>query len=386
MNKNNENQNIAIIDFIKSLYNKNKFIPLHEPRFIGNEKKYLNECIDSTFVSSVGKFVDEFEEKIIKYTGVKYAVATGSGTSALHISLILAEVDKDSEVITQPLTFVATCNAISYCKAKPIFVDVDKDTMGLSPNALRHFLEKNTKIRNKMCINNKTGKVIKACVPMHSYGHPCRIDKIKEICDEYHIFLIEDAAESLGSTYKNKHTGTYGQLGIISFNGNKIITAGGGGCIVTNDKLLAKKAKHLTTTAKVSHKWDFNHDMVGYNYRMPNINAALLVAQLEKLNDFIVNKCNLANKYEAFFKSIDYNFFKEPKNCKSNYWLNSIVLKNKIQRDQFLEETNSNGVTTRPIWILMNKLSMFKDAQCDDLKNSKWLDERVVNIPSSVTL
>ena len=386
MGKNNDNQNLVVIEFIKSIYNKDKFIPLHEPRFAGNEKKYLIECIDSTFVSSIGKFVDEFEEKIKKYTGAKYAIATSNGTSAIHISLILADVDKDSEVITQSLTFVATCNAISYCNAKPIFIDVDRDTMGLSPSALKSFLENNTLIKDKQCINKKTNKVIKACIPMHSYGHPSRIDEIKKICDENYIFLIEDAAESVGSLFKDKHTGTFGQLGAISFNGNKIITAGGGGCIVTNEKVLAKKAKHLTTTAKVSHKWDFNHDMVGYNYRMPNLNAALIVAQLEKLNDFITNKRNLANKYETFFKSIDYNFFKEPEDSRSNYWLNSIILKDKIQRDKFLEETNSNGVMTRPVWTLMNKLPMFKGAQCDDLKNSKWLEERVVNIPSSVTL
>ena len=386
MSENSDNQNLSVINFIKSIYKTEKFIPLHEPRFVGNEKKYLSECIDSTFVSSIGKFVDELEEKIAKYTGSKYVVATSNGTSALHISLLLADVDKNSEVITQPLTFVATCNVISYCNAKPIFIDVDRDTMGLSPSALRYFLENNTTVKNKQCINNKTSKVIKACLPMHSYGHPCRIDKIKEICDEYCIFLIEDAAESIGSLYKYKHTGTFGQIGTISFNGNKIITAGGGGCIITNDKVLAKKAKHLTTTAKVPHKWDFNHDMVGYNYRMPNLNAALLVAQLEKLNDFITNKRNLANKYETFFKSMDYNFFKEPEDSRSNYWLNSIILKDKTQRDKFLEETNSNGVMTRPVWTLMNKLPMFKGAQCDDLKNSKWLEERVVNIPSSVTL
>jgi aminotransferase in exopolysaccharide biosynthesis len=386
MNENDDNQNLAVINFIKSIYDKNKFIPLHEPKFIGNEKKYLSECIDSTFVSSVGKFVDEFEEKIAKYTGAKYAVATTNGTLALHISLILAGVDKDSEVITQPLTFVATCNAISYCSSKPIFIDVDRDTMGLSPSALKSFLKNNTTVKNKQCINKKTNKIIKACVPMHSYGHPCRIDEIKEICNEYCIFLIEDAAESIGSSYKNRHTGTFGRLGVISFNGNKIITAGGGGCILTNNKVLAKKAKHLTTTAKVPHKWDFNHDMVGYNYRMPNLNAALLVAQLEKLNDFIANKRKLANKYEVFFESTDYNFFKESKDSKSNYWLNSIILKNRIHRDKFLKETNSKGVMTRPIWKLMHKLQMFKDAQCDDLKNSKWLEERVVNIPSSVTL
>ena len=372
------------IEFVKGVYNTKKKIPLHEPKFIGNEKKYLNECIDTTFVSSVGKFVNQFEEKMAKYTGAKFVVATCNGTSALHVSLILAGVEEDNEVITQPLNFIASCNAISYCNAKPIFIDVDRDTMGLSPSALKYFLENNTIVKNKKCINKQTKKIIKACVPMHSYGHPCRIVEIKEICDKYCIFLIEDAAESLGSFYKNKHTGTFGQLGVMSFNGNKIVTAGGGGCIVTNNEVLAKKAKHLTTTAKLPHKWDFNHDMVGYNYRMPNLNAALLVAQLEKLNDFITNKRNLANKYETFFKGTAFNFFKEPKNSKSNYWLNSIVLKDKDQRDKFLEETNSNGVMTRPIWILMNKLPMFKDVQCGDLKNSEWLDERVVNIPSSV--
>ena len=385
MSKNNDNQNLSIINFIKSIYNDEKFIAIHEPRFLGNEKKYLNECIESTFVSSSGKFVDEFEIKIAKYIGAKYAVATVNGTSALHISLLLAGVDQNCEVITQPLTFVATCNAISYCNAKHIFIDVDRDTMGLSPSALKSFLKKNAKIKNKKCINNKTGKIIKACLPMHSYGHPCKIDEIKKICDEYYIFLIEDSAESIGSLYKNKHTGTFGQLGNISFNGNKIITAGGGGAIVTNDKVLAKKAKHLTTTAKVPHKWNFNHDMVGYNYRMPNLNAALLVAQLEELDNFIINKRNLAKKYKAFFKSTDYKFFKEPKDSKSNYWLNSIILKNKKQRNSFLKDTNSKGIMTRPIWKLMNKLPMFKDSQCDDLKNSKWLEERVVNIPSSVT-
>ena len=375
-----------VINFIQETYKTKGFIPLHEPRFSGNEKKYLNECIDSTFVSSVGKFVDEFEEKIANYTGAKYAIATSNGTSALHISLLLADVDQNSEVITQPLTFVATCNAISYCGAQPVFLDVDKDTMGLSPSALKYFLENNTTVKSQQCINNKTGKVIKACMPMHTFGHPCRIDEIKEICDKYHVILIEDAAESVGSTYKGRHTGTFGQVGVMSFNGNKIITAGGGGCIVTNDKALAKKAKHLTTTAKVQHKWDFNHDMVGYNYRMPNLNAALLVAQLENLDNFISSKRKLANVYETFFNSNNYVFVKEPMDSKSNYWLNSIILKNKQQRDEFLDETNSSGIMTRPIWTLMNKLPMFGYAQCDSLKNSEWLEDRVVNIPSSAIL
>jgi len=375
-----------VIAFIQKTYQTTDFIPLHEPKFIGNEKKYLNECIDSTFVSSVGRFVDEFEEKISNYTGVKYAIATSNGTSALHISLLLANVEQNDEVITQPLTFVATCNAISYCGAQPVFIDVDRDTMGLSPSALRYFLENNTTIKNNKCINNVTGKRIGACIPVHTFGHPCRIDEIKEICDKHHVFLIEDAAESVGSIYKGKHTGTFGQVGVMSFNGNKIITAGGGGCIVTNDKALAKKAKHLTTTAKVQHKWDFNHDMVGYNYRMPNLNAALLVAQLENLDNFISSKRKLANVYEAFFNSNNYVFVKESIDSKSNYWLNSILLKNKQQRDEFLDETNSSGIMTRPIWILMNKLPMFEYAQCGNLTNSEWLEDRVVNIPSSVIL
>ncbi len=375
-----------VIDFIQETYQTKKFIPLHEPKFVGNEKKYLNECIDSTFVSSVGNFVDKFEKLIAKYTGAKYAIAISNGTSALHTSLLIAKVGQNDEVITQPLTFVATCNAISYCGAKAIFVDVDKDTMGLSPSALKFFLKNNTKVKNRQCVNNSTGKIIKACVPMHSYGHPCKIDEIKEICDEYNIFLIEDAAESIGSTYKNKHTGTFGQLGVISFNGNKIITAGGGGCIVTNNKIFAEKAKHLSTTAKIPHKWDFNHDMVGYNYRMPNLNAALLVAQLENLDSFITEKRKLAISYETFFKNTDYYFFKEPKNSKSNYWLNTIFLKNKKQRDEFLDFTNKNGIMTRPTWKLMNELKMFKDCQSTNLKNAKYLEERVVNIPSSVIL
>ena len=265
-----------------------------------------------------------------------------------------------------------------------VFIDVDKDAMGLSPSALHEFLEKNTYIKNQQCINNKTGKVIKACVPMHTFGHPCRIDKIKDICDEYCIRLIEDAAESLGSLYKNKHTGTFGEMGVLSFNGNKIITAGGGGCIVTNDEILAKRVKHLTTTAKVRHKWEYSHDMIGYNYRMPNLNAALLVAQLESLESFLLKKRELATIYEIFFNNTTYSFVKEPIAGQSNYWLNSVILRNKEQRDLFLNETNSKGIATRPIWTLMNKLPMFESNQCGDLTNSDWLEQRVVNIPSGI--
>jgi perosamine synthetase len=373
-----------IVQFIQNTYETTELIPLHEPRFVGNEKKYLNECIDSTFVSSVGKFVGEFEENISDYVGAKFAVATSSGTSALHIALLLADVTENDEVITQSLTFVATGNAIRYCGAQPIFIDVDNDTMGLSPKALQKFLETNTTTQNQQCISNTTGKIIKACVPMHTFGHPCRVDEIKEICDKYYICLIEDAAESLGSFYKDKHTGTFGQMGVMSFNGNKIITAGGGGCIITDDEILAKRARHITTTAKVPHKWKFFHDMVGYNYRMPNLNAALLVAQLENLDSFVFKKRELATTYTDFFNNTAYNFVKEPIAGQSNYWLNAVILKDKEQRDLFLDETNSQGIMTRPIWTLMNKLPMFKNVQHGDLTNSEWLEQRVVNIPSSV--
>ena len=375
-----------VVDFIKSVYKTDSFIPLHEPRFLGNEKKYLNECLDSTFVSSVGKFVDEFESKIADYSGAKYAVATSNGTSALHISLLISGVENGDEVITQPITFVATCNAISYCNAVPIFVDVDKETMGMSPQALHDFLVENTKVKNQQCVNITTGNIIKACVPMHTFGHPCRIDEIQKICKEYHITLVEDSAESLGSLYNDQHTGVFGELGIISFNGNKIITSGGGGCILTNNEDLAIKAKHITTTAKEPHKWEYIHDMIGYNYRMPNLNAALIVAQLEQLEGFLKSKRSLAIMYKEFFKNNDIHFVTEPENAKSNYWLNSIILKNRNQRNSFLDEMNSQGIMTRPIWALMNKLPMFKNAQCGDLTNAEWLEDCVVNIPSSVML
>jgi len=374
-----------INNFIRTLYGKKGNISLHNPTFIGNEKQYLEECIDSTFVSSAGKFVEQLELKIAQYTGANFAIATSSGTSALHISLLMSGVIKEDEVITQPLTFIATCNAISYCGAKPIFIDIDKDTLGLSPEALQSFLEKNTIIKDQQCINKHTGNIIKACIPMHTFGHSCRISEISEICSKYNIILIEDAAESLGSFYKGQHTGTFGSLGALSFNGNKIITAGGGGCIITNDIKLAKRAKHLTTTAKVSHKWEYIHDMVGYNYRMPNLNAALLLAQLENLEVFLKNKRKTAIAYQDFFSEKDFHFVNEPENSKSNYWLNTIILKDQIQRDLFLEYTNSMGIGTRPAWTLMHKLAIFESCQSGSLNNAEWLGERIVNIPSGVT-
>ena len=376
-----------IVDFIKALYGSNEFTPLHEPRFKGNEKKYLNDCIDSTFVSSVGRYVDMFEEKFAKKVGAKYAVATVNGTAALHIALLLAGVQKEDEVITQPLTFIATCNAVNYCGAKPVFVDVDRDTMGLSPASLREFLERECEITNSTCKNKTTKRIVKACVPMHTFGHPCKIDEIKDICDEWHITLIEDAAEGLGSYYKNKHTGTFGKFGAFSFNGNKIITSGGGGVIVTDDELLAKRAKHLTTTAKIAHPYEYVHDEVGYNYRLPNLNAALLVAQLEELDGFLSNKRETAGIYKEFFAKIKgIKFIAEPKEAISNYWLNALLLKDEEQRDEFLKLTNANGVMTRPIWRLMSELDMYKDSQSTALDNAKYLSQRIVNIPSSVRI
>ena len=377
------------IQFVRDTYSEPKaFIPLHEPRFRGNEKKYLIECIDSTFVSSVGKFVDQFEKMMADYTGAKYAVAAVNGTAALHIALILSGVEQGDEVITQALTFIATANAISYTGAKPVFIDVDRDTMGLSPDVLKKWLEENTKqqtISNKQQTTNKlTGKRIAAIVPMHTFGHPCRIDEIVTICEKYHIEVIEDAAESLGSFYKEKHTGTFGKLATLSFNGNKTITTGGGGMILTNNEKLAKQAKHLTTQAKVPHKWEYVHDYIGYNYRLTNLAAALGVAQLEQLPHFIEAKRKLAKHYQEFFHKSVIEFINEPENAKSNYWLNAVLLKNRKQRDEFLDITNKNGIMTRPVWELMNRLQMFKDCQADSIENAEWLADRLVNIPSSV--
>ena len=374
------------IKFIQEAYNTTDFLPLHEPVFFGNEKTYLNECIDSTFVSSVGKFVDQFEQMVAEYTGAKYAVATVNGTAALHIALKLVGTDENSEVITQPLTFIATCNAISYCNAKPVFVDVDRDTMGLSPESLKTFLETETFQKNAICYNKTTEKKITAVVPMHTFGHPCRINEIAAICDEYNITLVEDAAESLGSYYKGRHTGMFAKVAAFSFNGNKTITTGGGGMIITDDEALAKHAKHLTTTAKVPHPYEYIHDEIGYNYRLPNLNAALGCAQMETLNAILKNKRELADRYSDFFVKQNINFVRESQDAKVNYWLNAILLKDKEQRDLFLKETNENGVMTRPIWTLMNKLDMFKECQKTDLSNALWLEERVVNIPSGVRL
>ena len=375
-----------VINFIRKLYQTTDFIALHEPKFVGNEKAYLIDCIDSTFVSSVGKYVDRFEQLVAEYTGVKYAIATINGTAALHIALKLVGVSQGDEVITQPLSFIATCNAISYCGAQPVFVDVDPDTLGMSPVSLRTFLEANATKTTLGCINNKTGKKISAVVPMHTFGHPCRIDEIAKICEEFNIPLIEDAAESLGSFYQGKHTGAFGKLAALSFNGNKTITTGGGGMIITDDEALAKRAKHITTTAKQPHPYEFVHDEIGYNYRLPNINAALGCAQMERLPRLLKSKRDIANAYAEFFSDRHLKFVKEPPRASSNYWLNTLVLEDRQARENFLKDLNAAGVMSRPVWRLMNELPMFSRCQSADLTNAKWLEDRVVNIPSSARL
>ena len=373
-----------IIKGIRQIYNtKEGVIPLHEPKFIGNEKVYINDAIDSTFVSSVGKYVDEFEYKITEYTSSKYAIAVVNGTSALHIALKLSGVEKNDLVITQSLSFVATCNAIHYTGAEPAFIDVDLNTLGMSLNSLNSFLNQ-VEVINHKPIHKPTGKKIGACVPMHTFGIPCQIDEIVLLCEKYNIPVVEDAAESLGSMYKGKYTGTFGLLGTYSFNGNKTITAGGGGIIVTNDYKLALKAKHLTSQSKKAHRWEYDHDDIGYNYRLPNINAALACAQLENLFFFINNKRETHNLYKKIFLGTNIKLLDEPENCYSNYWLNVILLNNREERNQFLTSTNDDGIMTRPSWKLLSELEMYRHCLKVDLSNSKFIEERLVNIPSSV--
>ncbi len=342
-------------------------------------------CIDSTFVSSVGEYVNQFEEDIACITGARYAIAVVNGTNALQVALRLAGVKTEEEVITQAFSFVATANAISYLGAKPVFIDVDRQRMGMSAEALRSFLQESTERKNGQVFNKKTGRRIAAIVPMHTFGFAAEIDSLVSIAKEWGIPLVEDAAESLGTTYKGKHTGTFGLFGTMSFNGNKIVTCGGGGVIITDSEELAKKAKHLTTTAKVPHKWAYEHDMMGYNFRMPNLNAALACAQLEMLDEFLASKKKQADQYSNFFSQTeDYSFIGEQENSSSNFWLMTIILSDKTHRDKFLKETNEAGVMTRPAWNLLNTLDMYRDCQSDDLLNSNWLFERVVNVPSSV--
>lgn len=373
-----------IVDFVKTLYPEQSFVPLHAPMFHGNEKKYLNDCVDSTFVSSIGEYVNKFEKMICDYTNAKYAVATMNGTAALHMALILVGVERDTEVLTQALTFVATTNAISYLGASPIFIDSAEDNLGMCPKSLEFFLEKNAEEKLGVTINRKTGRKIAACVPMHVFGNPVDIDAIKKICKKYNIPLVEDAAESLGSFYKSEHTGLKGDIGILSFNGNKIITSGGGGMIITNNELLAKRAKHLTTTAKVPHSWEFFHDEIGYNYRLPNLNAALACAQMENLPSFVENKRKTAMEYRSFFNKIGVKFVDESEDAQSNFWLNAIQFNSRKERDEFLEYSNNNGVMTRPIWKLMTDLPAFEKCAKTSLTNAAFYVNTIVNLPSSV--
>lgn len=374
-----------IVDAIRSVVGR-KYAGLHEPCFNGNELTYIKECIDTTYVSSVGKFVDRFESDIADYTDAKYAVAVMNGTAALHIALKLAGIESGDEVLVPALTFVATANSVSYCGAIPHFVDSNESTLGVCPHALHSYLKKISKIRQQQCINTNTGRVIRAVVPMHTFGHPVDIEGLLDVAKEFHLIVVEDAAESLGSTVNGRHTGTFGLMGVLSFNGNKTITTGGGGAIITNDKVIAKMAKHLTTTAKVPHRWEFIHDEIGYNYRLPNINAALGCAQLEQLTGFLDKKRNLFKRYQIEFKKIpQVKIFSEPNDCHSNYWLQTLMLHDSVadQRDSILAVTNDAELMTRPVWTLMHHLAPYQDCPKMDLSMVESLEKRLINLPSS---
>jgi len=377
----------SFVKFVQELYGTKEPISLHSPRFEGNEKRYLLETIDSSFVSSVGEFVNRFEQSVAEYTGSNYAIATINGTSALHIALKLAGVEPGTEVITQSFTFIATCNAIRYCNAIPIFVDVDPKTLGLSHQSLQTFLESHAEIRDDgNCWNKTTNRRISVCLPMHSFGFPAELDHLNKLCSQYNIVLVEDAAESLGSFYKDQHTGTIGKIAIISFNGNKITTTGGGGIILTSDSEIARRAKHITTTAKIPHQWNFVHDDVGYNYRLPNLNAALGLAQMESLPKYLKQKRTIAEQYQQWGKDNGVQFLKEPKNTQSNYWLNALLTESKEERDQWLSKTNEMGVMTRPAWTPMHQLLINQDCITSDLSTTEWLFDRLINVPSSVNI
>ena len=376
-----------LIKFIREWYQTRAIIPLHEPRFKDIDRQYVMDAINSTFVSSIGEYVDRFERKLAAYLGADHAVVTVNGTAALQVALRLAGVEPNDEVITQPLTFVATANAIAYNNATPLFVDVGKDSLGLCPNALEKFLEQNAHKKKQEAINKTTGRRIAAIVPMHTFGHPCRMGKILALANHWNIPVVEDAAEAMGSRILHQYCATFGKLGVLSFNGNKTITCGGGGAIITNDKDLAQRAKHLTTTAKVNHKWEFVHDEIGYNFRMPNLNAALACAQLEQLDDILNDKRRIANAYENFFKEVGWGeFFTEPEGCTSNYWLNAVIMSDKIKRDDLLKKTNESGIMTRPAWQLMPDLRMYKKCQTDNMETARWLAQRIVNLPSSARI
>ena len=373
----------AFVALVRGVY-QDDFIPLHRPLFSDNEKNRVIAAIDSNFVSSAGKEIEVFEQEIADFSGARYAIATVNGTAALHVALHLAGVSSGNEVITQAVSFVATANAISYCQAKPIFVDVDRDTMSLSPKALLAFLEANAEMRQGKTYNKTTGARVSACVPMHTFGHPARIDEIADICANFNIELVEDCAESLGSYIGEKHTGRAGKFATFSFNGNKIITTGGGGMIITDDEELARRANHITTTSKQPHAYEYFHDEVGFNYRMPNLNAAMGLAQMEKLPNFIAKKRNIAELYRDFFQSSPLDLVWEREGTRANFWLNCVLCEDLASRNKFLEYTNEKDIMTRPLWQVLSRLPMYQDCQTDDLTHSLWLAERLVNIPSSV--
>ncbi|EJV2652420.1 LegC family aminotransferase [Vibrio vulnificus] len=372
-----------LVEFVRDQYQTQDFIPLHAPTFAGNEKAYVMETIESTFVSSVGKFVDEFERKMEAFTGTPKAVATVNGTAALHAALYMAGVERGDLVITQALTFVATCNALYHMGAEPIFVDVSPVSLGLCPKAMSAFLEENAQVTEAGCIHKQTGRRIKAVVPMHTFGHPVELDELVAVCLKWNISLVEDAAESLGSFYKGQHTGTIGDFGAVSFNGNKIITTGGGGMVLCGSEEAGRRTKHVTTTAKVPHPYEFFHDEPGFNYRMPNLNAALGCAQMEVLERYLAQKRQLAHQYQAFFVSSDVTFVVEPEYAQSNYWLNAIICADTQQRNELLEQTNAAGVMTRPIWQLMHRLPMFEQALRGDLTHSEFIEAHLINLPST---
>lgn len=376
-----------LVNFIRDVYRTSDFIPLHAPTLCGNEKKYLNQTIDSTFVSSVGSFVDSFEEKIQEYTGSTRAVATVNGTSALHSAFVLAGVERGDLVITQALTFVATCNALFHMGASPVFIDIELSSFSLCPQATSAWLTEFAELDDVgVCRHKESKAAIKAVMPMHTFGHPAQLDELLIVCKEWNLCLIEDAAESLGSYYKGKHTGTFGRFAALSFNGNKVITTGGGGMLMCRDVADGIRGKHLTTTAKVAHPYEYFHDQPGFNYRMPNLNAALGCAQMEQLEGFLVKKRELALRYEEYFKCSDeFRFVKEPEYARSNYWLNAVLCTDLESRNGLLESTNSKGVMTRPVWQLMHRLPMYKDALRGSLLNSEWAEARLVNLPSSPT-
>lgn len=375
-----------LLKALRRVVKKEKAV-LHEPIFAGNEWKYVKECLDTGWVSSVGKYVDRFEEMLADYTGAARAVAAVNGTAALHAALLLAGVQPGDEVLMPALTFVATANAVHYCQAVPHFVDSSYQTLGVCPDKLADYLAEIGEFKNGCLINKRTDRVIRALVVMHTFGHPADMDKLTEVCLKYKLELVEDAAESLGSYYKGRHTGTLGRLGVFSFNGNKTVTTGGGGAIITNDLELGKLAKHLTTTAKVPHKWLFNHDRIGYNYRMPNINAALGCAQLEKLPEFLQQKRKLFVKYQEVLKEVKgVKLFQEPEFAESNYWLQAILLDDPSKRDSLLAFTNENGIMTRPCWTLMPKLAIYQDCPKMDLAVAEDLAARIINLPSSANL